>query len=415
MDSNFPCMDNHFPESIQQHLHIMKWIKRIIYACLFPAMLATGCGQPDGKAAGTDDSTSTGDSKQDELFTRFNLDKVNLPQGFSMSVYAIVPNARSMCWGANGTLFVGNRNADKVYAVEDKDQDGKADSVYVIDSDLQTPNGVAFRDGSLYVAEISRILRYDSIESRLSNPPKPVVVYDKYPKDAHHGWKFIAFGPDGKLYVPVGAPCNICNREEPYASITRMNPDGSGMEIFAKGIRNSVGFAWHPETKELWFTDNGRDQLGDDVPNDELNHAPSAGMHFGYPFIHQGDTPDPEFGKGKNAGDYTAPAQKLGPHVAALGMRFYTGSMFPAEYKNRIIIAQHGSWNRSQPIGYRVMMATLEGNKVVKYEPFAEGWLQGNNDVLGRPVDVEIAKDGSLLISDDKNGAIYRVVYSGGK
>jgi glucose/arabinose dehydrogenase len=394
----------------------MKWIKRIIWAALLPALLATSCDQPDGKASGTDDSTSTtsaGSGNKDKLYTRFNLDKIKLPPGFSISVFAVVPNARSMCWGTNGTLFVGNRNADKVYAVEDKDQDGKADTVYVIDSDLKTPNGVAFRNGSLYVAEINRILRYDNIESKLANPPDPVVVFDKYPEDTHHGWKFIAFGPDDKLYVPVGAPCNICEKKEPvYSSITRINPDGTGMEVFASGVRNSVGFAWHPDTKELWFTDNGRDQMGDDVPADELNHAPKSGMHFGYPYIHQGDTPDPEFGSGKKASDYTPPAQKLGPHVAALGMRFYTGAMFPAEYKNRIIFAEHGSWNRSTPLGYRVMMVTLDGNKAVKYEPFAEGWLQSNKKVLGRPVDVELMKDGSLLISDDKNGAIYRVSYN---
>lgn len=393
----------------------MKWIQRITWASLLVLFLMIGCDQPSGKASGTEDSTanaSTSSAHHDDLFTRFNLDKVKLPPGFGISVFAIVPNARSMCWGANGTLFVGNRNADKVYAVTDLDQDGKADSVYVVDSDLVTPNGVAFRDGSLYVAEISRILRYDSIEGRLSNPPDPVVVYDKYPTETHHGWKFISFGPDGKLYVPVGAPCNICERKERvFSSITRINPDGTGMEVYAHGVRNSVGFAWHPDTKELWFTENGRDQLGDDIPGDELNNAPKAGMHFGYPYIHQGDTPDPEFGKGKKASDYTPPAQKLGPHVAALGMRFYTGAMFPAEYKNRIIFAEHGSWNRSTPLGYRIMMVTLEGNKAVKYEPFAQGWLQGNNDVLGRPVDVEVAKDGALLISDDKNGAIYRVTY----
>jgi len=246
------------------------------------------------------------------------------------------------------------------------------------------PNGVAFRDGSLFVAEVSRIIRFDDIENKLANPPAPVVVYDKYPDKDHHGWKYIAFGPDGKLYVPVGAPCNVCDEKDPvFASITRINPDGSGMEIYAKGIRNSVGFAWHPDTKELWFTDNGRDRLGDDIPNCELNYAPKKGMHFGFPYCHQGNILDSVFGKGKKCEDYTAPAQLMGPHVAPLGMRFYTGTMFPAEYKNRIIIAQHGSWNRSTPIGYRVMMATLEGNKVVKYEPFAEGWLQGT-DVIGR-------------------------------
>lgn len=347
----------------------------------------------------------------DSLYTKFKLDKINLPAGFKISIFARVPNARSMCWGEKGTLFVGNRDEDKVYAVVDKNKDGKADSVYVLAEKLHMPNGVAFRDGSLFVAEVSRIIRFDDIENRLSNPPAPVVVYDKYPGKDHHGWKYIAFGPDGKLYVPVGAPCNVCNEKNPvFASITRMNPDGTGMEIYAKGIRNSVGFAWHPDTKELWFTDNGRDMLGDEIPNCELNYAPKNGMNFGFPFCHQGNLLDSVFGKGKKCEDYTAPAQLMGPHVAPLGMRFYTGTMFPAEYRNRIIIAQHGSWNRSTKIGYRVMMVTLEGNKVVKYEPFAEGWLQGT-DVIGRPVDVQQAPDGALLVSDDKNGAIYRITY----
>jgi glucose/arabinose dehydrogenase len=284
--------------------------------------------------------------------------------------------------------------------------------VYTIAKNLNMPCGVAFRKGSLYVAEVNRILRFDDIETRLHVPPHPTVVFDKYPGDGHHGWKFIAFGPDDKLYVPVGAPCNIClEKDSLYATITRINPDGSGLEIFSKGVRNSVGFAWHPETKELWFTENGRDQMGDDRPNCELNYAPHKGMHFGFPYCHQGNIIDPQFGKGRNCSDYAPPAQMLGPHVAPLGMRFYTGSMFPAEYRNRIFIAQHGSWNRSVPIGYRIMMATLEGNKVVKYEPFASGWLQGTN-VLGRPVDVEVAPDGALLVSDDKNGLIYRIAYN---
>lgn len=350
-------------------------------------------------------------AETDSLYAKFKLDKIRLPSGFKISVFASVPDARSMCWGEKGTLFVGNRDKDKVYAVVDKDKDGKADSVYVLAEKLHMPNGVAFRDGSLFVAEVSRIIRFDNIENRLSDPPAPVVVYDKYPDKDHHGWKYIAFGPDGKLYVPVGAPCNVCNEKDPvFASITRINPDGTGMEIYAKGIRNSVGFAWHPDTKELWFTDNGRDRMGDDIPNCELNYAPKKGMNFGFPFCHQGNILDSVFGKGKKCEDYTGPAQMMGPHVAPLGMRFYTGSMFPAEYKNRIIVALHGSWNRSKKSGYKVMMATLEGNKVVKYEPFAEGWLQGE-DVTGRPVDVQQAPDGALLVSDDKNGAIYRISY----
>ena len=351
---------------------------------------------------------------QDSLFTQYHLDKIKLPPGFSISVYAVVPNARSICWGSKGTLFVGNRDEHNVYAVTDKDKNGKADSVYKIATGLNMPNGVAFRNGSLFVAEMSRILRYNDIENHLANPPAPEVVYDQYPDKAHHGWKFIAFGPDGKLYIPVGAPCNVCDEKDSvFATITRMNPDGTGMELFARGVRNSVGFAWHPDTKELWFTENGRDNLGEDVPNDELNHAPKKGMHFGFPYCHQGDILDPDFGKGKNCADYTSPAQKLGAHVAALGMRFYTGSLFPAEYKNRIFIAQHGSWNRKIPSGYCVMMATIKGDKVVNYEPFATGWLPGTDEkeVIGRPVDVEVAPDGALLISDDKQGVVYRVTY----
>jgi len=351
-------------------------------------------------------------AQQEPSFKKYDLDKIKLPPGFSISVFAEVPNARSMCWGAKGTLFVGNRSGDRVYAVTDDDKDGIANKVYVIDNGLNTPNGVAFRNGSLYVAEISRILRYDDIENRLSNPPEPVVVNDKFPTDNSHGWKFIAFGPDDKLYVPVGAPCNICEKKDPvYASITRMNPDGSGLEVYASGIRNTVGFAWHPQTKELWFTDNGRDRMGDDIPAEELNHAPTKGMHFGYPYCHQGDTPDPEFGNKRNCSEFTAPAINMMPHAAALGMRFYTGNMFSPEYKNRIFIAEHGSWNRSEKSGYRVMMVRLENNKAVAYVPFATGWVSSSGKTIGRPVDIEIAPDGALLVSDDDRGAIYRIAY----
>jgi glucose/arabinose dehydrogenase len=382
-----------------------------IYLMIFTCLnISCDNGKPTGVGAKTGDSVHL--ATEDELFRKYSLDKIRLPPGFKISVFAEVPNARGMCWGQQGILFVGNRNEDKVYAVKDTNNDGRAETVYTIASGLNTPCGVAFHNGSLYVAEISRILRYDNIESNLDNPPKPVVVYNKYPKDKHHGWKFIAFGPDGKLYVPVGAPCNVCEKKDSiYATITRMNPDGTGFEIFARGIRNTVGFDWHPETGNLWFTDNGRDNLGDDVPADELNHATRKGMHFGFPYCHQGDVPDPVFGEDKNCADYTPPVQKLGPHVAAIGMRFYTGTMFLPEYKNQIFIAEHGSWNRSAPIGYRVTLVRLEGNKAVQYVPFAQGWLQDNGKVLGRPADIEIAPDGALMISDDKQGAIYRVIF----
>jgi glucose/arabinose dehydrogenase len=341
-----------------------------------------------------------------------HLGDIVLPPGFSITIYADkVEDARSMALGDNGTLFVGTRSAGKVYAVLDRNHDGRADEVITIARGLDMPNGVAFRNGSLYVAEVSRVLRYDGIESRLKDPPEPVIVADSFPKDHHHGWKFIRFGPDGKLYVPVGAPCNICKPDnEIYASITRINPDGSHLEIFAHGVRNTVGFDWHPETKELWFTDNGRDWMGDDIPPDELNRAPHIGMNFGFPYCHGGTIPDPEFGGKQKCDEFTPPAMALGPHVAALGMRFYTGKMFPAQYRNQIFIAEHGSWNRTSPIGYRISLVRLSGNRAVGYEVFAKGWLQ-KGSAWGRPVDVLVMPDGALLVSDDRAGVIYRITY----
>jgi glucose/arabinose dehydrogenase len=348
--------------------------------------------------------------------TELPLSQIKLPEGFQIDVYAEnVTNARSLEWTPKGTLFVSTRDKGSVYALRDTNNDYYADVMHVIAKGLKMPNGVAFRDGSLYVAEVSRILRFDDIENRLDNPPPPVVVYDKYPTETHHGWKFIAFGPDGKLYVPVGAPCNICNRpEEIYAAITRINPDGTGLEVVQRGIRNTVGFTWHPETKELWFTDNGRDWMGDDMPACEVNHAPRDFMHFGYPFCHQGDTPDPEFGALRPCSDFTPPAQKLGAHTAPLGIEFYSGKQFPKAYRNQIFVAEHGSWNRSKKVGYRVMLLRLDGSKVVSAEPFAEGWLDvAKDDVWGRPVDIELLPDGSMLVSDDYADAIYRISYVG--
>lgn len=352
------------------------------------------------------------------------VDQIKVPPGFSVDVYATgVRNARQMALGAKGTLFVGSRSAGNVYAVIDKDGDHKAEQVLTIATGLTSPSGLAFRDGALYVAEISRLMRYDDIESRLENPPAPVVVNDSLPDERHHGWKFIAFGPDGLLYVPVGAPCNVCNRSDDprFASILRMKPDGTDVEVFASGVRNTVGFDWHPVTKELWFTENGRDSMGDDVPPDELNRAPRKGMHFGFPFCHGSGIPDPEFGSSRKCGEFEPPARDLGPHVAAIGMRFYTGRMFPAEYHNQIFIAEHGSWNRSTPIGYRVTLAKVDGGKVTSYEPFAEGWLRGARpspranttlgDAFGRPADVLVMPDGSLLVSEDSPGTIYRISY----
>lgn len=337
------------------------------------------------------------------------LDFVKLPPGFRIDYFARqVPGARSLARGDRGTVFVGTRDR-RVYALPDADADGRADAVKVFTDRLSTPNGVAVRDGDLYVGEIGRILRYDGAEEHLDAPPEPAVVTEALPKDRHHGWKFLGFGPDGLLYVPVGAPCNVCEKEDPrYASILRMKPDGSGQELFASGVRNTVGFDWQPGTKVLWFTDNGRDLLGDDQPPDELNRAPEAGLHFGFPYVHGGDLPDPEFGRGRDPGEFTPPAMKLGPHVASLGMRFYTGSMFPEDYRGDVLIAEHGSWNRTTPLGYRVTRVHVEGAEARSYQVFAEGWL-GPSGVKGRPVDLLVLPDGSVLVSDDHAGCVYRI------
>lgn len=335
-----------------------------------------------------------------------DLDDISLPPGFSIEVFAEVDNARSMSLGANGIVYVSNRRADAIYAVVP----GLAGQrVVEIDDDLRTPNGIAYFEGDLYVAEIARVLVYRDIDKRLRTSPEPEVLDIELPSESHHGWRYIGFGPDGKLYISIGAPCNICDRDG-YARIVRMNPDGSEREVVAQGVRNSVGFTWHPETQELWFTDNGRDMLGDDVPADELNRVATRGEHFGYPYCHAGDVSDPRFGAGHSCRDYSAPVQKLGAHVAALGLRFYTADQFPPEYQGQLFIAEHGSWNRSKKSGYRISIVTLDGNRAVSYVPFAEGWLDGQT-AKGRPVDLLVYTDGSLLVSDDSADLIYRISY----
>ncbi len=335
------------------------------------------------------------------------LDDIVLPPGFSIEVYAEVPNARSLALGNNGTVFVSNRRGRSIYAVV---AEGDSTRTIKLIGGLDTPNGIAIYDGDLYVAETDKVTRYADIEKHLENVPDGEVLDIDLPSKTRHGWRYISFGPDGKLYISIGSPCNVCD-EDGYGQIVRMNPDGSGRESFASGIRNSVGFTWHPETGELWFTDNGRDMLGDDLPPDELNHAPVAGLHFGYPYCHAGDIPDPRYGEGRDCDDFVAPAQKLGPHVASLGVRFYTGRMFPEEYLGQIFIAEHGSWNRSKKIGYRISLVRLEDGVPVAYEPFAEGWLQ-NESVSGRPVDLLVLGDGSMLVSDDHANKIYRISYA---
>ena len=339
------------------------------------------------------------------------LDHIRLPAGFSIGIYADgLDDARSMALSPSGTLFVGSRGAGKVYAVQDTDGDKKADRTHVVAAGLNMPNGVALRQGALYIAEINRLLRFDDIETHLDRPGQPTVIYEDLPSDRHHGWKYIHFGPDDRLYVPVGAPCNICQVKDPYGTILSMRADGSDRKVFARGIRNSVGFDWHPVTGTLWFTDNGRDWLGDNLPPDELNRAPQAGLHFGYPYLHGRAVADPEFGKKGQDIKKTPPALEFEAHVAALGVQFYTGSMFPAKYRNQLFVAQHGSWNRSTPIGYRLVSVFIDDGRVTDYQVFADGWLREGR-ASGRPVDLEVMADGSLLVSDDRAGVIYRITY----
>lgn len=371
----------------------------------------------------TENSSDSGNTPQTEgqavsSESGLPVDRLNLPDGFVIETFAEgVEDARSMAIGDKGTLFVGTRKANKLYAIQDLDGDFKADRTLVLDTTLIVPNGIAFRNGDLYVAEINRLLRYRNIEENLEALPEPEVIYEDYPTEGHHGWKYIAFGPDDKLYVPVGAPCNICDSaqvDQRYASITRMDPDGSNREVYANGVRNTVGFTWHPQTGELWFTDNGRDMMGDDVPPCELNRVSEAGQHFGYPFCHGGTIADPEYGDQRPCADFVPPIQNLGAHVAPLGVKFYTGDMFPEQYKGQAFIAEHGSWNRSSKVGYRITLVKLEGDKAVSYTPFIDGWLDdASQEAFGRPVDLLWLQDGSMLISDDYGNAIYRVRYTG--
>jgi hypothetical protein len=342
------------------------------------------------------------------------LKNIRLPEGFRIEVFAdSVTNARAMCWGSKGTLFVGTRDEGVVHALKDTDGDGRPDEHHIVAKGLNMPVGVAFRDGDLYVSAIDRIVKLVAIEDHLAEPPVPVIVTDRFPNKEHHGWKYIAFGPDGDLYVPVGAPCNICLSDDSiFATITRMKPDGTDLRIIAHGVRNSVGFDWHPTTGELWFSDNGRDWLGDDSPDCELDHLTKEGQHFGYPFCHAGTTADPEFGKLRACDEFVPPAAKLGPHVAPLGVRFYTGVAFPEKYRNALFIAEHGSWNRATPIGYRLAVAFPQADGTATTEIFAEGWLNGSR-TTGRPVDVINVPDGSLLVSDDAADKIYRISYVG--
>jgi glucose/arabinose dehydrogenase len=355
-----------------------------------------------------------GAPEQARLKFKHNLAHLSAALGIKVEIYADnVPKARQLALGDKGTVFVGSKEDDKVRALVDEDGDMLADKMYVVASGLNQPNGVAFKNGALYIGEIHRISRIDNIEDYLANPPKPVTVNDQLPTDAWHGWKYIRFGPDGKLYVPVGAPCNVCDKskeDERFGTILRMNADGSGVEIFARGVRNSVGFDWDPKTNELWFTDNGRDMMGDDLPPDELNKASKPGMHFGFPHCHGRDVPDPEFAGERKCEEFTPAAFALDPHVAALGMRFYRGNMFPEGYKLHALIAEHGSWNSSVKVGYRISAVRVIDGVANHYGTILKGFEVGDT-VYGRPVDIMEMPDGSLLVSDDHAGMIYRLSF----
>jgi glucose/arabinose dehydrogenase len=341
--------------------------------------------------------------------TELDISAIRLPAGFAIEIWSDeVPNARSLALGAKGTVFVSTRRDGRIYALLSRT--GGKPTVLTLADKLKMPNGIAYYNGDLYVAENHRIIRYNDIEANLDDIPKPEVIIDSLPTESHHGWRYIDFGPDGKLYISIGAPCNVCEKDG-FANISRMNTDGSEQEVFAQGVRNSVGFAWHPQSGELWFTDNGRDMLGDDVPPGELNHAPRAGMHFGFPYCHGGDIADPEFGAQRGCEEFAGPAQKLDAHVAPLGMLFYNGDMFPDEYAGQVFIAEHGSWNRSAKVGYRISLVRMVRGEASGYDVFADGWLQ-DEEAAGRPVDLLVLEDGSMLVSDDQNGIVYRISYS---
>jgi glucose/arabinose dehydrogenase len=341
------------------------------------------------------------------------LDQLKVPKGFNLELYASgMPNARSLALGSKGTVFVGSRLQDKVYAITNKN--GKHEAKVLV-SGLYRPNGVAFKDGTLYIAELSQISKIDNVEDKLDSSPKPVVIYNDLPKDEAHGWKFLAVGPDNKLYVEVGQPGNNVLHDKDHGQLRRLNLDGSGAEVIAFGVRHSVGFDWNPTTKELYFSDNGRDWMSEDVPEDKLNRLTKVGQDFGAPYCYQGNIPDPEFGWGHSCSEFVPPILLTGPHSAGLGLRFYTGSMFPAKYKNAIFLARHGSWNRTKKFGGDILVVYLNKDGTVKSsEVFLSGFLQ-NNNYIGRPVDVMNMPDGSMLISDDWNGAVYRLTYGPGK
>lgn len=355
-----------------------------------------------------------------------NLDKLIVPDGFTLSLLTDeVPDARQLALSPQGILYVGSFKSGKLYAVLPASKSQKASlektlkravksKVRIIAENLLMPSGLSFIGDDLYVGAVNKIIKFSDIDTQLkqsSKLPNSSIVSSALPDKTHHGWKYLSTGPDGNLYIPIGAPCNICLSENPlFASIQKMNPETGVMTAYAQGVRNSVGLAWHPVTGNLWFSDNGRDMLGDDVPPDEINELSQAGSHFGYPYVHAGDIPDPEFGAHKNPQNFIPPVYKVQAHSATLGLSFNTAKKFPHKYHNALFIAEHGSWNRSSKVGYQVSVLRWEGEQAI-YEVFISGWLD-KEDNWGRPNDVLFTAEGDLLISDDKAGAIYKLSYT---
>ncbi len=341
------------------------------------------------------------------------IDEIRLPDGFEIAIFAdSVPNVRQLSISPAGTVFAGSRREGKVYAIVDENRDWQADEVFVIASGLSMPTGTAFRDGALYVAATNRVLRFDNIESQLDDPPQPIVVVDDLPSARQHGWRYMKFGADGRLYIPIGIPCNACDAPAPYGQILGVDPDGQNRAPYVSGIRSVQGLDWHPVTGEMWFSDNGRDRMGDNVPPDEINRVGRQGENYGAPWCHGGTIPDPDL-PGASCDRFAPPVANLPAHVAPLGIAFYDGDQFPEAYQNRLFVVEHGSWNRSTPIGYRITMLDFDADGAPVYQVFAEGWLGQDGDYWGRPADIFIAPDGSLLIADDSAGAVYRISYTG--
>ena len=368
---------------------------------LLAGMLAAAIGVAGARGAGAQESHPI-------------LSRINLPPGFKISVFAELPSPRSLAIAEPGEIvFVGSRR-DTVYSLRDSDRDGAADEVLLRADGLKVPNGIAYHEGRLYIAEQDRISFWPAPRDADSTAPiRPLIdIRTDLPDKRHHGWRYAGVGPEGRLYVSIGSPCNICEPQGLEGTIIHMNPDGSDMQVVARGVRNSVGFDWHPETGQLFFTDNGADRMGDDIPPDELNHVTEIGRHYGFPYLGGRSVQLTGFEDKEAPADAVSPAIEFAAHTASLGIRFYRGDMFPPEYRHDAFVAQHGSWNRTVPIGYRIMRVRFdEAGMAVGKEVFADGWLREDGSVLGRPVDIAELADGSLLVSDDHANVIYRITY----